>query len=106
LEKELSQNKLKINETICINNKGFSYLYNLSEEIFDFTNIKSNIKNMIQYLNQYSKDKQEYFLKDFDNFTQNKKGTFRYLIMMFILELMLLFVRIEIIINIYIMTVL
>ena len=76
LEKELSQNKLKINETICINNKGFSYLYNLSEESFDFTNIKSNIKNITQYLYQYSKDKQEYFLKDFSNFTNNKKGTF------------------------------
>jgi hypothetical protein len=77
LEKELSQKKLKINETICNNNKGFSYLYNLSEEqSFNFTNIKSKIKNMIQYLYQYSNEKKEIFLKDYNNFIDGKKGTF------------------------------
>ena len=76
-QKEFEQKKLKINEEICTNNKGFSYLYNISDDlIFNFTKIKSKIKNITQDLYQYSNVTQESFLYDFNNFTKKKKGTF------------------------------
>ena len=79
-KKELSQKQLKINEEICSNNKGFSYLNNINEEInFNFTKIKSYIKsNTIQNLYQYSYEKQKRFLYDFNYFIEKKKGKLIY----------------------------
>ena len=79
-KKELSQKQLKINDEICSNNKGFSYLNNINEEInFDFTKIKSYIKsNTIENLYQYSYEKQKRFLYDFNYFTEKKKGKLIY----------------------------
>jgi hypothetical protein len=79
-KRELSQKQIKINEEICSNNKGFSYLNNINEELnFNFTKIKSYIKSItIQNLYQYSYEKQKRFLYDFNYFSENKKGKLIY----------------------------
>ena len=80
-KKELSQKQIKINEDICSNNKGFSYLNNINEGLkFDFTKIKSYIQlNTIQNLYQYSYKKHNSFLYDLIDFTQKKKDSFNIL---------------------------